>query len=770
MKKSVLFVFLSFLIAVNLNAQIKISGIVRDAETGDALIGATVMIENTQSGTMTDGKGYYEIKNASGGQIVIKTSYVGYETKLSPANLNADAKINLELYRKEIVTEQVVVTASRNQQTIGDIPGRISLLSNRIITSTPSQSIDDVFKQTSGIYVDRSSGLITSSVTVNVRGITSNEQGRVLALVDGQPVNKTDGGSVNWNRINSEDIERVEIFKGPGSSIYGTNAMGGVVNMISKKIQNPGYHAFAKTEYGTFNTFGQKVGVSGKLENEGGLSFRLSGFNRNSDGYNSYREAFRDQFSIASSLKESGIDAKLGYDFNDKTNVQFNFNFYDDQRGSGTKVKEENYMKMKNTYGALAFNTEFSGIKLNAGAFYQNENYLRVTEKYKTNTSGVLTSYDRYNVDAARKDFGANVSLSMSLFNTDFTAGVEAKKGSIDGSDIYQTSTDVITNRGDMLFLAAFAQDSYNITDELSVLAGLRVDFINFSNGEFVVTNPTATSSYMNVVAGALKEQDWTKVTPKLTLQYKIADNAKAYAAYSQGFRAASLDDLTRSGLIKLGFKLANPDLKPEQIDNYEIGLNYDINKQLFIMPSFYYMEGSDFMYYIKTGATISMGGSKKKDIIIKDNITKVRFFGADIDVKYFLSANLYANANYTYTKTKILNFTGSAALEGKELTYTPEHLANFGITYLNSLVNGSLQIHYQGKQFTQDDNSTIDTSGNSMMIDGNATVDVKLWKKIFNMVNIGVNVQNIFDVQTLTTYDRISFGRMVSAELSIEL
>jgi len=769
MKKTLMLVLLLLFTGMTINAQNKISGIVKDAETGEELTGATVRIGNTQLGTNTDSKGYYEIRNVSGGEKVIKVSYVGYEDVSKSVFVNGAVSISFYLYRKEILTEQVVVTANRNQQVIGDIPGRVSLLSSRTIASTPSQSVDDIFKQTSGVYVDRQSGLITSSVTVNVRGITSNEQGRVLALVDGMPVNKSDGGSVNWNRFNSEDVERVEIFKGPGSSIYGTNAMGGVINIISKKVQTPGYHAFAKAEYGTFNTFGQKAGISGKLSEKNGLNFRLSGFNRTSDGYNSYREAYRDQFSIASSLKESGIDAKVGYDFSDKTNMQVNFNFFDDKRGSGTLVKEENYMKQKNTYGGFAFNTEFDGVKFTLGGFYQNENYLRVSEKYKTNTAGTLTSYDRYNVDASREDFGVNANASMSLFKTDFTAGIEIKKGSIDGSDIYQTTTDVVTNRGDMLFWAAFLQDSYNVTDAFNLSAGIRIDYIKFSNGEFILTNPTATTSFMNLFAGPLKSYDWTKVTPKVTAQYKFADNTKIYAAYSQGFRAATLDDLTRPGLIKLGFKNANPELKPEQIDNYEFGLNYDVNKQFFVMPSVYYMEGSDFMYYISTGKTVNISG-KNRPIIIKDNITKVRFYGADVDVKYFMTANLYASANYTYTDSKILNYTGNTALEGKQLTYTPKHLANFSITYLNNLVNGSLFVHYQGKQFTQDDNSEFDTSGNSMVIESNATVDVKLWKKFFNMVNLGVNIQNIFDVQTLTTYDRISFGRMISGELSVEL
>ena len=769
MKKSAVTLFVLLFAAFNLNAQMRISGTVRDAETGEQLAGATVMIDGTQAGTTADVNGYFELTAPAKGDVSVKASYVGYDTKVKQVNLNADIRLNFELYRREIVTDQVVVTASRSRQAIGDIPGRVSLLSARTIAATPSESIDDIFRQVSGIYVDRSSGIITSSVTVNVRGITSNEQGRVLALVDGMPVNKSDGGTVNWNRINVEDVERVEIFKGPGSSIYGNNAMGGVINIITKQNASPGYNAFANAEYGTLNTFGQRAGISGRVKELNGLTFRLSGFNRTSDGYNSTREAYRDQFSVASNLKESGIDAKLGYDFSPNTNLLFNFNFYDDKRGQGTFVKTDNYMKQKNTYGVLAFNAGWGNAKLTAGAFYQKENYLRVSEKYKTNSAGALTSYDRYNVDAARVDLGGNANITMPLASTEFTAGIEIKQGSIDGSDIYQTSTDVVTNRGKMLFLAAFVQDSYNITGAFTLSAGVRADYIKFFDGEFVLTNPTSTTSFMNVVSGPIAGNNWTKITPKLTAQYRFAQNLKAYAAYSQGFRAATLDDLTRPGLIRLGFKNANPSLKPEQIDNYEIGFNYDLDKQLFVMPSFYYMEGNDFMYYINTGTTINVSG-KNRPIIIKDNITRVRFIGADIDVKYFISANLYATANYTYTNSKILNYTGNPALEGKQLTYTPAHLANFGITYLNTLVNGTLLIHYQGKQFTQDDNSTTDANGNSMVIEGNATVDLKFWKKAFGIATFGLNVENLFDVQTLTTYDRVSFGRMISGELTVEL
>lgn len=758
-------------------AQKKISGVVKDAESGEVLVGASVQIDGTNVGATTDSEGGFEIGNVNEKSVVLRISYVGYETIAKNIETDNSGKLSFALYKKEILSKQIVVTANRNEQMIGDIAGRVELISPRSVTSTPKLSTDDLFKNSSAVMVDRTSGIFSHSAVVNVRGITAGEQGRVLALVDGLPINKSDGGTVNWNRINPEDVERVEIFKGPGSSVYGNNAMGGVVNIISKKSSKPGYSGFAAANYGTFNTLEERASVSGKLEE--GFSFRLSGFNRTSDGYNTYREAYRDVFSINQDLKESGIDAKLGYQINDKTKVSINYSFYDDERGQGTKVREENIMKHKTNYGTVSLNTEIAGVKTDLNVFYQMENYLRVMEKYKASGTTV-SSYDLIDVDADRGDYGANLNFTIPMESNLLIAGVEYKNGKIDGSDIYRTTydsatktykagTDVLTNKGNLITLAAFVQDEFQLTNDLKLNAGLRIDNVKFQNGEYVLTNPSKNNDFLKPFTGPFQEYDWTSVTPKLSAQYKFMENLSAYAAYSQGFRAATLDDLTRPGLIKLGFKNANPNLKPEKIENIELGANLDIDQKLFIMPSVYYMTGKDFMYYILTGKTVSVSG-KDRRVIIKDNITKVRFVGGDVDVKYFVTASLNLFANYAYTKTEILGFIGNTALEGKELTYTPNRVANIGVTYLNEIANASFNFHYQSKQFLNDDNSEKDASGNSMVIDAASTFDAKLWKKFFGIVNISLEVQNLFNKQTLATYDRISIGRMITGGISVEL
>jgi outer membrane receptor protein involved in Fe transport len=603
---------------------------------------------------------------------------------------------------------------------------------------------------------------------VNIRGITSSEQGRVLALVDGLPINKTDGGSVNWNRISANEVDRIEVFKGPGSSVYGNNAMGGVINIITKNPKNQGYQGYAAANGGTYNTIEERAGFSGRMSSEGGLYFRIAGYNRTSDGYNNVREAFRDAFTINGAMKEHGLDAKLGYDLSENTTLQAKYNFFDDRRGNGKKAKEENYQQYKTHYGSFRVNTTLSDIAVSSDVFYQIENYLRTTEKYRTTSTGAFSSYDLIFVDADRADYGANVNLATQFGEHTLNAGFEAKVGSIDGADVYQTSTDVVANKGKMTFLSAFIQDEFRVTENLKFFAGFRYDRVTFHDGAFTVTGATASSSFMLPVAGPLREHTWDAATPKFSLRYSFNENLSSYIAYSRGFRAASLDDLTRSGLISGGFKKANPELQPESVDNYELGFNFDIDKSLYIMPSIYTMTGHDFMYYINTGDSLVQGRSKRP-IIIKNNITQVKFIGADVDVKYFLASGFYCFANYTYTHSEILSFRGNTKLEGKELTNTPRQMFNVGMSSLNSIVNASFNIHFQDIQYVSDDNAEKDGSGNSLIVPNGYTVDLKIWKKFFNLVTATVSVQNLFDRNDLTTYDRYTPGRIIYGGISCE-
>ncbi len=234
--KHLLFSFLFLLSTTTLVCQEVVRGKVFDSETDGELKGATIKVKNTNIATTTDENGNFQIEVPSVENVEIKVSFVGYDSKTV---LYTDEEPFLQIGLKPTYTElgTFVVTATRSKRDIYDVPVRISVLDKEGVEEIPALSADEYLWSIPGITVSRASAFISAS-HVSLRGM-GGEAGRTLVMIDGVPVNKTDGGSVNWNAINPEDIEQIEVLKGPGSSIHGGNAMGGVINFITPTPQRP---------------------------------------------------------------------------------------------------------------------------------------------------------------------------------------------------------------------------------------------------------------------------------------------------------------------------------------------------------------------------------------------------------------------------------------------------------------------------------------------------------------------------------------------------
>ncbi len=762
--KIVLFVLILFV--SSLFAQGKVEGYVFDDLSHEPIVGANIVLSDTTIGTTTNENGYFKIENLKEGKVKIIVSFLGYETKTKFVFVNYNSLLNLKFYlvKKSVEMQQVIVTATRTERKILEVAGRVELIDSKSIVQTQTNSIDDLLKNVSGVNISRTAGII-SRPTVSLRGIVGSEQGRLLTLIDGMPINKSDGGSINWNRINPDNIERIEIFKGPGSSIFGNNAMAGVINIITKRSFLKGFNGILRSNYSDYNTFAQSFNLNGKLSDSTGFYFSLSSFNRKSDGFIETKEEYRDTTTVKSDLKEFGADLKIGYDFNENSFIELAGSFYDDKRGNGRQIKypDGSYMKHKTYFYNLNFETEQFGFKINSNIFFQLEKYKRVLEKDKFKKGKEY--YSLIFVNSDRTDIGANLNINYNLFGHSILFGVEAKQGEVEAADEYQTSPDVIKNKGVMSFISVFLQDEFNLNEKLKLLMGFRTDNVIFDNGKYSIENSTGATSAMLPFTGELPTSSWKSLTPKLALYYNFSDNLNSYFSVSQGFRTATLDDLTRSGFIKYGFKKANTELAPETITNFELGFNFDLNRKFYLLPSFYFMKGNDFHYYLDTGESLFNG---KKKVIKKANITDVQIVGAELDVKYFVNANLSFDFNYAFSKSKILKYEKKPEIEGKELTYSPNHILNLNISYLNKIVNFSIKSHFQSKQHTADDNVEIDKRGHNTIINSYFTFDIKMWKRLFNHLNFSIGVQNVFDEKIVTTYDKIGVGRFITADVSL--
>ncbi|MBE9468805.1 MAG: TonB-dependent receptor [Bacteroidetes bacterium] len=746
----------------------EITGKITDASTSKALAGANVVIVETNTGTITNTDGIYKFEKLKKGTYNLSVSFIGYKKINKKLSITEDKTytLNFSVNSSSIETKEVVITATKTQQNIEDIPQRVELISLAKIKSSPIESADDILKSISGTYVSRTMGIFSHNANVSMRGLSGSEQSRVLILMDGVPINKSDGGSVNWNIMNMNQIAKVEVTKGPGSSLYGSNAMGGVINFISKKPTEK-ITGQISTEYGTYNTIGTIVNFSGRQGDDinHGLYWNVNGFYKQSDGYNSTPENERDSNDVASDLQEYAVGTKLGYDFNKFNNIELQLNYFDDQRGTGVKIYDEDGCNFQHeTYsGSLNYKGELGKTKINAIVYYRNEPFYRLNESIKIKNGNVM--YKCYDVSSERIDMGTmfNASHKFGKHNL-ITTGFDMKNGSVDGNDNYKTSPDIVTNKGKMNTFAFYAQDELSLlNNKIKIIAGLRYDVARFYDGSYYITDGTrATSILEDLVNENLNEHTWAAISPKFSAQYSFNKNTRTYISYSKGFRPSILDDLCRSGFIAGGFKRANPDLEAETLANFEIGGNININNKLKISSSIYYSIGHDFMYYVSTGDSLMMGG-KLKPVRIKQNISKVNIYGAELDVAYKINSNLNVFANYTFANSQISNFdasTGDFDLTDKYLTYVPQNQASSGILWMNKILNTNVTYHYYDDQWMDDQN--IDK------IDAFSSIDLKFWKTIKSFT-MSMNIQNVTNHIYIESHSHESLGRFITGQVSYQ-
>jgi len=768
MKKIYIILFLLNLCIIHTYAQSGIKGKVTDAENNKPIEFANITIGD-KHGAVSDANGNFYFSDVPAGEYTLKISHVSYETLIQKIEIIQGKTTEKDFLLKPVAysADEVVVTATKTENFIQDIPSRINLITPRQMEAMPTLTTDELLAHVPGINLSRSFGIFSHSASVTMRGLNGQEQGRVLVLIDGVPTNKSDGGSVNWNLLNNDQIERIEVVKGPGSSLYGGNAMGGAINIITKKpVQS--IEGKVSADYGTYNTMRGQLYLAGRLnpESDKGFYWNLSSFYRQSDGYMTASEAdqLANPYLVESDLMEWAATAKLGYDFNTNNSLELSLLYYDDDRATGEKVYQpEGNNREHDTYHVRAnYTGEKNKLKWNIHLFYLNEDYKRISEWMKDD-------YTFYKVLSTRTDLGALSSLSYHLSLQTITAGVDLKQGSVDAKDEYYTSTDIVFNRGKMNTLGLFVQDEIRLLQEkLTIIAGLRFDYAKFFDGGFEIQDPTAETTFMLAYHnGNLSEDNWNALSPKISAQYEFTKDYRIYASYAKGFRPAVLDDMCRSGRIRGGFKVADPSLQPEYLNNFEIGGDARFFNRLRISVSAYYSIGEDFMYYVNTGDSLDLGFGLRP-IIKASNISEVEIYGLEIEANYLLSDNIILKANYAYAHSQIMKYepldvTDPVDLTNKYLSDVPSHMGSVSVNWRNEILNTGITARYKGERWVNDLNQ-IDEIVLSDKYPDYITVDLKL-SKSFKKLFASLGVQNIFDTQFYDSKGAVCPGRFITVE-----
>ncbi len=656
--------------------------------------------------------------------------------------------------------DEVIISANRSSRLIDDVPGRFEKIDTKTIEEMPIQNTDEILRSVANVYVNRSWGIFSQNASVTMRGLDGSS--RVLVLLDGTPLNKSAGGSINWHLVPSTNIDKVEVLKGPASTIYGNNAMAGVISIITKDPVKP-IQGDVGILGGSYKTFGGDLNLSGSnVKNNKGLSWSINSFYRQGDGYILVPEEITDSTDVNVSIKEFNLGTKLSYQFNKNHKIEIGYNFYDDLRGQGRQVYEESgdYISLQSHYLRANYQGTFKKTVLNALVFYNHENEFKQTESISSN-SGKYKLSDR---DSYKDDYGLWINATTFLSdNNILTYGIDFKQGKADVTNTYHTSTDVLKYYGTLDFYGFFVQDEIKFAnDKIVIVAGARMDFAKYYNGQLIVENPTSNTGFVTPFDENFIQSSWSSFSPKLALKYNFAKAYSIYISYSKGFMPPKLDDLSKSGKIRKGFKLANPELGPEYLTNYELGFNLKFIDKITIEPSVYYCIGKDFQYFVGTGDSIDTGGEDLKPVYQRQNIAGVEVIGAEISVNYRILKELHFSANYTYNHSTINQFNDQGDSEkdltGKYLIEVPKHMAYAGIGWNNKYFNTTISYNFISSQWYDDENT--------ILLEAYDMIDLLISKEFGKHFYASLTIQNILDNEYIDRKGYLSPGRYITGEI----
>lgn len=625
MKPLILILFFTATIAAAQTGTV--TGSVVDARSGEALPGVNVMVQGTLRGAATDVNGKYSITGVRPGSYTVSFALVGYQRELRSGIAVTDGAVttlNVRLTAAAISTEPVIVTASKREQSIQEAPASISVMDAAGMAYRNAITVDDALRYVPGVNMTYDQ--------VNVRGSSGYSRGagsRVLLLVDGIPLLTGDTGELNFESIPTGQIERIEVVKGAASALYGSSALGGVINVITHRVpDDPEGRVrmyggmYAKPGFSQWDWSGRtrlQGGVSANYSRQFGqvgLSFYGSRVTDDSYRQNDWKK--RTNLALRSDIGLSSDDV-----------LSLTANYLNQYRGA--------YLYWKDLSNALVPPDIYLGETIHSTRFYTTAIYTHTISPSALLTTRALWFKNRFTdalgsrVDISRSDV-LRGEVQMSWTPTDrhiFAFGVEGNYDHVDA-----TLFGIHHGGGG----AAYVQDEISLLEPLKLTLGARFDIQSLDSME--------TNSQFN---------------PKAGLVYTVAPGAALRASVGRGFRSPTVAEAFTSTNIG-GFKIVpNSALKPERSVSYEVGGNQILGEHAIIDLAIFQ---NDFWDLIETGFNQFGQGQFS-------NVTRARIRGLEASAQLqFFSRALSFDLSYTYIDPRDITADDVLKYRHKHIVY----------------------------------------------------------------------------------------------------
>lgn len=564
--------------------------------------------------------------------------------------------------------DQIVISAGRFEQPQYELVGNVTVLNREQIEASNARNIPDILKMSQGVNVY--SFNTSKSAKVDIRGFGDSASQNVLVLVNGRRVNSIDLSGTDLIQIPIDAVDRIEIIRGAGSVLYGDNAVGGVVNIITKKGEGD-LSISAGGTFGSYDSQSTETQVSGEYK---GLSYYMysqyfdkRGYRQNSD------ELLKD------------YNTRIGYDFKDKMGIDFEVGRHEDSIDlpGGLDATEMVLLGPRGSADrADVITTDDLYYKVTADLSpWFRENYWGdFVVEYSFRKRDTFDSFGSFNFNTDRITDRQGVTGKYIFDHTVFNRDVHF----VTGIDFYDTEQDILGS----------GTNSDNVTIGRNEIA-----FFGFAEFEFFenllanggVRYQTAEFTFDNIAAGNYSTDDAHRVVSMGGLKYEYAKGSNLHIGAQQTFRLLATDEFysTFSGTLNTG-------LEHQRGIQFEGGVKHNFDDKVIVSITPYYMKNVHEIFFDPTTFSNS-NYPRTRRLGIE--------FGSTVDLLEFFTVEpldgLEFFANYTWQNPEF----DEGANKGKQVPLTAQHQSNFGFkTKFWKHFTAAISHRFVGKQFEGND------------------------------------------------------------------
>jgi outer membrane receptor protein involved in Fe transport len=719
----------STIVCVQAQATIHITGVVVDPN-GSVIQRAKVTLKRDQlfvmARTTSDEEGRFELVGPTAQNLWIEAYSPGFD--LGEVWIAPGTTFPLQIVlRPHVISSDVTVT-SRTPMRISETAANVVVVTTTDLTTTAAITLDDTLRQIAGFTLFRRSGSRTANPTsqgVSLRATGASGASRALVLADGVPLNDPFGGWVYWNRIPKESISQVEVLIGSASHLYGNGALGGVIDVRTRKVT--GNTLSLGASYGNEMTNNASVFAAAKTN---GWSGSVAAESFHTNGYVLAPASQRGLVDTEAGARDLTMHLRVEKSFGDRKSLFGAASFFGESRTNGTPLQINRTHLRQFVFGGTW--QTVSADSFWARAYGGNQVYDQTFSALSADrNSETLTRVQRVPAQL----FGLSVQWSRPVTrNQTLVAGFESREVRGASDELVYINgrpSSFVGAGGRERTVGAYFEDLIQGSSRLFLNVGGRIDrWRNFAalsaTRPITSVNPTSVTFFSDRTENAF--------SPHASVVYRFNDRVSAEISMSRAFRAPTLNELYRSFRVGNVLTLSNENLRAERLTGGEAGLQvHTKNQRIVLRGNFFWNEMTRPVANVTLTATPTLITRQRQ------NLGRTRSNGVDLQADTNLTRRWNLSTSYLFANARLTEFPANTALEGLLLPQVPRHQFTFQARYIDpSIVTFGLQGRASSSQFDDDQNQ--------FRLDSYFTLDAFVSRRLNQRVELFVAVENVFN------------------------